>query len=310
MTDYVVRLHDLLGRGASGQKEAAMSAGRDYNAELSEMAARISGFDSGLVVRGQRTKAEALQRLSSAYLLLRYVIERGDVLPRAPLGVRILYAKIVESVGGIHALLKTGLPGPAAQVFRGALETCIHLHAILKDSECAAERSTLFEEYLIVQRYQRRDKAGVTAEQRALVEVEFERVRGNYHPTHPFSWAWKICPSSKSRKGIPNNPDLKELCTFIDRMDYYEQLYGHLSDASHPVPSYELWLRGPGGHMWVGPKFTDHMDILARMTVAFAMDALVRLVSFLEPPDKNSFLEFMRLFLLSDDDTDVKAAVK
>ncbi len=287
-----------------------MNTARDYNAELSGIAARVSDYDSSLVVQGQRAKAAPLQRLSNAFLLLRYVVERGDVLPRAPLGLRILYGKIVESVGCIHMLLKSGMPGPAAQIFRGALETCIHLHVILKDPDRAVERSTLFEEYLIVQRYRRRDREGVTAEKRVLVEVEFERVRGDYHPTHPFSWAWKICPSSKSRKGIPNNPDLKELCAFIGRMDYHEQLYGHLSDASHPVPSYELWLRGPGGHMWVGPKFIDHINILARLTAAFAMDTVVRPVSYLAPPDMDPFLEFIRLFLFSDDDTDANSEPK
>lgn len=273
----------------------------DYPRELKELADGVSAFDSAEMVKIGEKYGKRLQTLTHAYLCLRYLIERGDLNASAPVGIRILYAKMVEGVGSILLLLRHGLPGPAAQVFRSTLETSIHLQVILRDAEAIEERVRLFEEFLFIQRRESHTGPGVTEEQRARNEQEFQRVKGNYHPVNRFSWAWKVCPSKKKRDGVPNNPNLKDLCIFIGHPEYHEILYGPLSDTTHPVPGYEMWLRGPDRNMYVGPKVSVHIPMLTRLTADFSMDTLLRMLDFLKPLDARALRIFYANVLLQAD---------
>lgn len=277
---------------------------RDYFKEMERLAVGVSASDTAEANKLLERQGARLQTLTHAFLCLRYLIERGD-LASAPEGIQVLYGKMVEGVGAILFLLGRGLPGPAAQIFRSALETSVHLQVILRDVEAVKERVLLFEEFLLVQRFERRFGPGVTAEQREKAEKEFERIRANYHPTHPYSWAWKVCPSKRVRKkNVPDNPNLKDLCVFIDHLDYHETLYGHLSDTSHPVPGYRLWLRRDDQFMHVGPKASVHIPMLVRLTVAFSMDTLLRMLDFLKPSDAGALRVFFANALMQPDPDD------
>jgi hypothetical protein len=276
----------------------------DYSAELKKLGELASAFDFAEAKRLAETHGESLQKLAHAYLCLRYLIERGDVNSSAPKGIRILYAKMVEGVGAILLLLRNGLSGPAAQIFRSTLETSVHLQVILRDEGQVPERSRLFEEFLVIQRHETYSGPSVTDEQRAKNEEEFQHVKANYHPTHRFSWAWKVCPSKKLRKGVTDNPNLKDLCEFIGHPDYYEQLYGPLSDTTHPVPGYENWLRGQDKNMYVGPKTSEHVAVLAWLTVIYSMDTLLRMLDFLKPADADALRVFYAVVLLEPDSSE------
>lgn len=273
---------------------------RDYFKEMERVAASVSTFDTAEIKKIVERQGARLQTLTHAFLCLRYLIERRDVAS-APEGIQVLYGKMVEGVGAILFLLGRGLPGPAAQIFRSALETSVHLQVILRDVEAVKDRVLLFEEFLLAQRYEGRFGPGVTPEQREKAEREFERVRANYHPTHPYSWAWKVCPSEKVQKNVPNNPNLKNLCVFIDHLDYHENLYGHLSDTTHPVPGYKLWLRGDDQNLYVGSKASVHIPMLVHLTVAFSMDTLLRMLDFLKPSDAGPLRVFYANALMQPD---------
>lgn len=274
---------------------------RDYSAELRKVGVDASAFDSTEAAKVVEAHGESLQTLTHAYLCLRYLIERGDVNSSAPKGIRILYGKLVEGVGAVLFLLERGLPGPAAQIFRSTLETSVALQVVLRDAEAAEERALLFEEFLLAQRFDNRFGPGVSAAKRAEAETAFERVRSNYHPTQRFSWAWKICPSTRLQGGVPNNPTFKDLCVFVGHPEFHSDLYGHLSDTTHPVPGYEVWLRGGDGNMFVGPKSSVQVPPLARLTCGFSMGALIAMLDFLKPPDKTDLKVFYANVLLQPD---------
>jgi len=59
---------------------------RDYSAELKKVSEDVSAFDSAEAQRLAETYGESLQKLTLAYLCLRYLIERGDVNSSAPKG--------------------------------------------------------------------------------------------------------------------------------------------------------------------------------------------------------------------------------
>jgi hypothetical protein len=276
-----------------------VSPARDYSAELEALAANLSAADSAEASRVGQTHRADLQHLTHAYLCLRYLIERGDLNASAPEGIRILYGMLTEGVGAILQLLKAGLPGPAAQVFRSALEASIHLQVILRDADATSERASLFEDFRAVKRFDGRFGEGVTEKQRMDAEKHFEAIKANYHPTHHHSWAWKVCPSKRTHRGIPDNPNLKDLCTFIRHPEYHEQLYGRLSYATHPSPLYEIWLRREDRNMYVGPKISILAPGVARLTAGFSMDALLRMLECLKPSDAHDLRIFFANVLLS-----------
>lgn len=278
------------------------SSQRDYSAELEAVGRVSSAFDTAEAKKVFDAHRESLQSLVHAYLCLRYLIERGDVNASAPKGIRILYGKLVEGVGAVLFLLERGLPGPASQIFRSTLETSVALQVVLRDVDKIQERALLFEEFLFVQRFEALSRTPVSAETRALAEANFERVRHNYHPTRRYSWAWKVCPSVRlGRGGVPQNPTFRELCVFIGHPDFNDDLYGHLSETTHPVPGYELWLRGGDGNMFVGPKASIHVPHLARLTRAFSMGTLIAMLDFLNPPDRHTLKMFYANVLLPPD---------
>jgi hypothetical protein len=256
-------------------------ADRDYLAELKAVAARVEEEAQAAIRAGYRTYEEELTSVGRAYLLYRYVAERGDV-NRAPVAIRILYSKIASCIAGTLHLLERGYAGPSAMVARGVFETSVHLQVILKED--TAERSRLFEEFLFVERHQ--DYVGATPEQVARNQADFERVRANYHPTRPRSWCWKHVQSKRLRKGIPDNPSLRDLCEHIGHAEYYDNLYPRLSAAIHAVPSYELWVRNAKSNMVLGPNFTINIPLIANLVAAIAGDALVRVIHYLAVPDE------------------------
>jgi hypothetical protein len=274
---------------------------RNYSTELAALGRNAGAFDTAEAKKLAAAYGGSLQDLIHAYLCLRYLVERGDVNATAPKGIRILYGKLVEGVGAVLFLLERGFPGPAAQIFRSTLETSVALQVVLRDAEAIEERALLFEEFLLAQRFDNRFGPGVTAEKRAEAEKAFERVRSNYHPTHRHSWAWKICPSTRLQGGVPNNPTFKDLCVFVGHPEFHSDLYGYLSDTTHPVPGYEVWLRGGDGNMFMGPKSSVHVPPLARLACAFSMGALIAMLDFLKPPDKTELKVFYAKVLLKPD---------
>ncbi len=209
---------------------------------------------------------------------------------------------MVSCLAGVRHLLGHGYAGPAAMVLRGMFETAVNLQVILKED--TAFRCQLFEDFLYIERYQRMDSTPVTDEQRARNEADYSRVRSNYHPARPYSWSWKAVPSARSRgKSGPDNPTFRELCEHIGHPEYYEELYGRLSTAIHPVPSYETWMRRSDGHMELGPNFTHHVPALATVTIALAVDTLARVTMGLDLPDSLALSEFSgRLLCPSSED--------
>ena len=257
---------------------------RDYEGEVTRLAQQVDKVSRAAIEQGMPAYREDLTRLSNLYLIYRYVVERG-IANEAPKGIRILYGKVCNSLVGILQLLDAGYPGPAAMVTRSLFETAVHLQVILKED--VQERAQLFDDFAIIEREASINNVpSVTEEQRLKHREEFARVRANYHPEKPFSWCWKVAPGSKKRNGVPNNPSFRDLCIHIGHAEYYDLIYGPLSAAIHPVPTYEGWLRRGDGQIELGPRFTSQTHTVADLVTALGMDSLVSVLRFLHPEDE------------------------
>ena len=93
-------------------------------------------------------------------------------------------------------------------------------------------------------------------------------------------------PSKTLGKGrVPNNPNLRDLCHHIGHPEYWNFVYGLLSAAIHPVPSYEMWMMRPDGQMDLGSHYGLQVGTVAQLSVALGVDCLVSVIQFLEPSD-------------------------
>lgn len=264
---------------------------RSYDDELERFSRQLSDEALAATTRGRKEFNQDLQILSSLRVVLRFLVERGDV-NKAPAAIRILYAKLVDCLGGVHVLLHEGLPGPATMVLRSLFETSVHLQVVLKRDVPA--RCQLFEDFLLIQRDRVSSGSGVPPEKIAQNARRLASVRSNYHPTKPHSWCWQVVPGRLAGRKTPSNPSLRDLCVHIGHEDYYKQIYGHLSEAIHPVPSYEVWMRRADGNMELGPKFNEHTRLVAKLASALTVDAAARTLEYLRPSDQ---LDLSRLFV-------------
>lgn len=271
---------------------------RNYDKELSDLADRLSHDEHLVVVEGSRDFESLFDRLTSLYLMYRYLVERG-IANQAPKAVRILYAKLANCLVGVLHLLQAGYPGPAAMLLRSLFETAVHLQVLLKDEVKA--RCELFEDYVFIQRNRSSQESYISDQQKAENAKQLERVKSNYHPTHPNSWCWKVVPSKKVRKNVPENPTFKELCAHIDHPEYYD-VYGGLSDAIHPVPTYEVWMRKRDGSMASGSHFGPQVGAVAQLAIPLAGDSLIRVIQFLKPEDETNLSWYVALLVKRPDD--------
>jgi len=258
------------------------SMDRDYNKEIEYLARQLSRDESLIIKQGSARFKELFGRLTTLYLFYRYLAERG-IANNAPKGVRILYAKLADSLIGILRLLQAGHPGPATIVLRSLFETSVNLQIILMGN--VQERSKLFEDFLFIQRINYSNKPSISDQQRNENELRLREVRANYHPKYPNSWCWKIVPSKNTRKGVHNNPTFKELCEYIGHPERYD-IYGDLSYSTHPVPSYEGWMRRDDGHIELGSQFGHQIVGVAKISIAYAAESLIKIIQFLKPEDK------------------------
>ena len=267
---------------------------RDYDAELRATAARIGADAVDAVAKGRVEYASQLQRLVNLNVFLRYLVER-DIPSAAPKGVRILYGKLTDLTSGITSLLLEGYPGPAASVFRSLLETAAHLQLVLASD--VASRSKLFEDFILVQRSQAKTEGVISAERLAQNAEELAAVRDRYHPKYPHSWCWSLVPSERSRKGVPDNPNLREVCVAIEKPHYYDDLYGHLSDAVHPTPGYEMWMRDAEKVIQLNPKFSHFTRMTASLSTLLVLETLLTLLREFRPEDYADMCGLLHAFL-------------
>ena len=74
------------------------------------------------------------------------------------------------------------------------------------------------------------------------------------------------------------------------------------------MPGYKLWLRRDDQLMHVGAKASVHIPMLVRLTVAFSMDTLLRMLAFLMPSDAGALRVFFANVLMQPDEERAEAA--
>ncbi len=260
-------------------------------AECEELSELLVAQSRQQIAEGLSEYGEDLQPLQNLAVFMRFLVERRNV-NAAPRAVRILYAKLVDTLNGVTCLLQAGLPGPAAALARTLFETAVHFRVLLGGD--LTERCRLFDNFILVERSRIGPGEGITVEQVAENAAAFERVRADYHPKKQESWCWKVVGQLKANGKPRENPRIRDLAREVGYLDYYEDIYGRLSAAVHPTPAYESWMRRPDGQMELGPKFGPHHPPIARVAAALVTATLLRLLEVLDPPDR---LDLSRLLV-------------
>lgn len=268
---------------------------RNYPEELNRLLVEVENHERSTRSAAPAEYVEVLCRLRKLWVFYRYLVDRSTAND-APRGVRILYAKISNCLIAIFHLLQQGYPGPAAMVIRPLFESCVHLQVILKEDVHA--RSQLFEDFIHVELAKTYSIEAAGPEIARQHQQKLAEVRDKYHPDEPRSWCWSIVPSQRTnKKRIRNNPSPRELCGYIGHPEYYDRIYGRLSAAIHPVPSYESWLRREeGGPMELGPQFSSRIKSIADLAIALGTDSFIDVIKFLQPED----MKILQVFVMAE----------
>jgi hypothetical protein len=266
-----------------------------YIDEMRVLADRLQSDADLRIASGREANQEHFSTLSHVNVFLRLLAESTS-LASSPSAVVILFGRLCDGALGVQALLTQGCPGPAAAIVRGLFETAVHLRVLLQGD--VAERCRLFQNYRFVERSRVPPGEGVSDEQLEQNRVDLQAVRADYHPFKPHCWCWKVVPSSRMRKDVPDNPSVRELAAAVDYLDYYNDLYWRLSIAVHPTPAYEAFLRLPAGNLDLSPRFTALTTLQASLAPRLIAHTLLPLIDYLNPPDRAGLKAFLAYFIL------------
>lgn len=257
----------------------------DIQAEMRALGQSLQKRVNASTAIGQKEYETEFQQISNLLVLSMWLIEK-DAFGSAPRAVRILLARIIEALGGFQVLLHSGFSATGAMAARSLFEAAANLRLILARKNHVKRRARLFEEYIDVARYKKLKKShAISAKDKRKNAARYQAIQANYHQ-RANTWYWKIVKEPKNPTGADSN--LRELCKFTRTLRRYKDLYPHLSDASHPGPAFEHWIRDDSGRMIVGPNFSSRIRVLTGVTVPLTAEALVAALSLVKHPDREA----------------------
>lgn len=218
-----------------------------YNKELSLYSNEILPYFNKYVSKNQKHYKKIIDALFNFYMLNAYLLDKGILIP-TPLNdpIMFIFAKSSLTLLGMHSCLKNGLIIDGATLLRSLFEPYIDLKLILEaDTE---DRLILYSNYRHISNWLTLDNQRnhlregkmtqenfnkvFSAERIKKFEDEYDKVKDNYHPKHPYSWAWKIF----KKKDNSRNPSFKTICKKLGKEKEYEDLYATMSIVAHSSP--------------------------------------------------------------------------
>lgn len=205
------------------------------------------------------------------------------------IGLRILFAKASLSLFGILSCLKNGLSSEGGILLRSLFETFVAVKLILeKDTDL---RLKLYYEYRFVEQWNgfQSNKhllaSGKTTEETfdktftlaKVTEIEnnYNSVKANYHPTHPFHWAWSIYHSTKNTK----NPSIKLICDQLGLADDYVKVYGVLSSSVHNSANVLNIMQTQHG-ISLAPKYSKSILTTGSLATGYCIEIIHELAEY------------------------------
>jgi hypothetical protein len=218
------------------------------NASFKEEYEKIETFVSSVhpgfknFIGSERSKfGLALKNLYFYYFITNYISCRNYISSGDEISLLSIFSKSALDVLGIFNCLSNGLQIQSQILERSLFESYVTFEYILKDD--TTEKLKLFRNFSNIEKWLklelsiRKDptypeKIGMTKDDIEAYRNQYEKVRIDYHPTHPYHWAYKCFKESKGNR----NPSLRNLCEDIgpDCVDDYDSFYAIGSLAAHP----------------------------------------------------------------------------
>lgn len=278
---------------------------RQYNSRLLDYA---ESAEAALADSARRERAPYDEVLTVGRMYFVYMSWLADrrALYGAPPAVAILFAKAATSLAGVHNSLSAGYRGEAVSSTHTILDADISLRVIMAGN--VAERASLFEGYQHVQRWQNYRshiklletnelpmslmEAKFTPQQIAGLQRNYERVRDDYHPTRPQSWAWKVF-KDELKKG--EQVSIAFLARKVGRWSDYVQFFSPASISTHAAPLVENSLVSPKtGRLSLGPIFDRMTAVTMSLAAGYAYSITDQALRVAAPPDAEALLTLAR----------------
>ncbi|MBI2486420.1 MAG: hypothetical protein HYW01_05595 [Deltaproteobacteria bacterium] len=225
--------------------------------------------------------------------------------------LNIRYVKACLALFGIHNCLQYGLVTESAVLLRSLFESYLfesYLNVKLILQKDTEERIGLFHDFRYVERWNSLQANKNLLEEGKISKEIFDRtftsdlikkiednylsVKSNYHPKHPYHWAWKIFRNETKNQ---RNPSIHFIADKLGLSADCIKVYGPLSVSVHNSPSL-LNLVLTGNAITLAPNFSRSIYNIGCLSLGYLSDLIEDLVNYLEFGEPGEISTYLSIF--------------
>lgn len=248
-----------------------------------------------------------LSALFHLYLAGNFVIEEERALDNCPSdaeSLKAVFVRTVRQANAIRACLGAGEPIAGAELLRSLHESRVTVAFILKEN--VSQRLRLYSNYRHVQQWLRLQVWRGDLESGKVTRAEFDQhlpkerieeisrnyaaVKEDYHPKHPYHWAFKEFPERAKKGRNPTIQDLEECAGLRDR-----EFYSVLSAITHPSPLIEN-LMGNACGLSSAPSFTPLIPTVTGLAADYVTAIWSDILECVNGKDSDDLRLWLRAF--------------
>ncbi|MBN1626574.1 MAG: hypothetical protein JW944_08610 [Deltaproteobacteria bacterium] len=208
-----------------------------------------------------------------------------------------LYAKATSDLLGILLSFRGGCLVGGTAICRTLFEVFVRVKFILQED--AKERLRLHANYHHVTRWLRlkyNPAAKKDNKVKAEIETAYDKVKGDYHPKKPYSWAYALFPERIKEN---RNPTLRDIAGRVGLLDEYDNMYGLLSIPVHANPLVGNQLVISEDVIGVAPRYSPSMYSIGLLGVFYLKEIIDTVVEYIKCQDWEGIQAF-NLYYLAD----------
>lgn len=280
-----------------------------YNTELQNYANRLAPQFNKYMEHQRRPFNKYLKGIFDFYLFCSYLTDNGLFpVDEKYKPLKILYAKGTLSLFGIYSCLYNGVVTEANISVRSLFETYLYTKLILESD--TDNRLRLYDDYIYVARwndYKENKKLyengtidkgtyeyTYNSERINTVVNDYNKVKHNYHPSRPYSWAWKIYKDENNN----NNPSIKFISEKLHEEIDYVKVYSPLSVSVHNNPAM-INLLSTKDSISLAPKYTESIFHAGSLAVDYTAKITELLIDYFDYGNVNELKIYIREFVLA-----------
>jgi hypothetical protein len=285
-----------------------------YDTELQQYANRVVAPFGQYIEKNLAPYRPFLKYLFDYYLFLSYCSDKGMIPAEAKYSpIRVIFAKCCLSYYGVFISLQNGLPTEAVISLRSLLEAFINIKVILeKDTD---ERLKLFRNFQFVEKWFNIQANLKLVSNNVISQVDFDKafdpkfvsemdieyhkIKADYHPVRPHHWAWKIFSDGNPNA---NNPSIRILAKHVGLELDFVKVYSSTSLSVHGSHNLINTL-AEGGSISIAPKFTNMIytdGCLAIDYMSHVFQMIVRYFKFDNPDELDFYINHFVLAALRE----------